>query len=312
MRQPALYLRVLALALMAASALTACAVLKKVGEVVVTLPPPVIEPTPTPAPEPVPVPTPAPNPTPTPAPNPTPAPLPEGCAIEADLVPNEEQLPPQFRALVKAATTALGDPTGRPPAETLERLASKLRESGLCAFAGIEAVFVRRDSDRLFEEYHAVHFGTGGWTESGNGKFVGVHRKAGEVVASCPAPLPDRSAGKLKIAAKAHGRWIDATLQTVMTCDYCEAIGLGWYGEPEASARRCGCPMRPEREGGNPEREACELYAAGGRTAWQTLPLGREVVLNDGNPWQAACVGCQKLRVCVADLSVCSDWVEVP
>jgi hypothetical protein len=228
---------------------------------------------------------------------------------EADLVASTCPAQ-QFAAENKRGTTALGPDPGGSPAANLEALASWFRSQGWCAIAGSEALFVLRDDGKV-EERHSVYFGDGSWTNSGSGKFVGCHVRPAEapVATACPPPLPNRAQGKLKIGAKAHGRWVDSTIQTVMTCDYCRAIGLGCYGpDPPCSPLRCGCPMRAE---GDPYRFACEMYAAGGGTVWQADPPGSIVELNDGNPWQARTNG-QRLRVCVLDLSICSAWVDQP
>lgn len=221
---------------------------------------------------------------------------------EEDLVPATCSSP-QFLAEVKRATDALGPATGTPPDESLAALAHALQAEGWCATAGSEAVFILRD-DGLVEENHAVSFGTGGWTGNGSGKFIGCHRPTEPPVAdACPAPRPDRDPAKLRINGKPHNRWVDTTITTWNTLDYCTRIGMGDNGT------RRSCPMRNE---GNPYRAACEAYAAGGATVWQTDPAGRTVELNDGNPWQARTDPGVKLRVCVADLSVCSKWIDQP
>jgi hypothetical protein len=99
-----------------------------------------------------------------------PPPVVEVCTVrEADLVAVPGIEPVMGQAVVDAMK-ALGDPTGKPPQETLAALAAQL---GHCTIAGVEAVFVARP-DALWEEYHAVAFGSGGWIAQG--KYMGSHR----------------------------------------------------------------------------------------------------------------------------------------
>ena len=103
------------------------------------------------------------------------------CGVESDLVPSTcaEQL---FGEQVRAAIESLPSACGADPRVSLERLAVKLRADGLCAFAGVEAVFVKRGIDNKFEEYHAVYFGNGCYIPSG--KYIGCHTSTAEPVAS--------------------------------------------------------------------------------------------------------------------------------
>ncbi len=245
---------------------------------------------------------------------------PSSCGLrEKDLVATACAAP-EFSKLVLRATKELGPNPGAATESTVEAqakknlqlLADKLGSWGWCAIAGQEAVFILR-SDGLVEENHAVYFGDAGWTNNGMGKFIGCHKTSERIFGDmCPAPLPSLEKGKRKINARRFGRWVDATIITVMTCDYCYAIGSGCYGpDPPCSPKRCGCPMRMD---GNPYRVPCELYAAGGGDPdVETDPPGKEVVLHDGNPWQVNCVGCQRLRFCTLDAEhVCSVWVDAP
>ena len=217
---------------------------------------------------------------------PPPAPV---CAAGADLVENEVQGPAQLQGKVAAAIASLPDPVGIAPAITLEKLAAKLREGGLCAFAGIEAVFVRRVDGR-FEEYHAVYFGNGGWTDSGNGKYIGLHRlKTDPIVDGCGAPAPPPF---VRIDGKVHNAFcanIDTTGK-VSGRTYCESVGfLG----------RDDCPVRQE---GAADRVACEARLRGYKPlVWSGGPgmtvspcavegncvCGPDSYVNS-NPWQAS------------------------
>jgi len=191
------------------------------------------------------------------------------------------------------------------------QVAAALREAGLCAgqhTPGTDELAVATVATSAWEGWH-VYAGS----ESGPGTVVwspqaarGAYAAPAAPSGGCPAPVPDLDPVKLKIGAGKHNRWVDATIQTQRSCDYCTAIGMGRYDD---GVPRCGCPMRRE---GDPERPPCEMYAARGATVWETDPPGVEVILNDGNPWQATCTTCTRLRVCTADKAVCSPWVDKP
>lgn len=230
------------------------------------------------------------------------------CAVEEDLVTNEVQSGPQLQEKVADAMAALGDPTGLPPAETLERLAAKLRSGGLCAFAGSEAIFVRRSDGRLFEEYHAVSFANGGWTNGGRGKYIGVHRKASDVQAdSCPFdPCPERTypdgRPRWKYNAKRHTMGNgDSTPVVVNQLDYCRKVGLGDFnGTPRAS-----CPVRGD---GHPERFAVEVWLTeGGPT--RDSRNGQDCSPNHTDNPAAFLFGTGNCRMCNRPKTVCSEWM---
>lgn len=265
----------------------------------VTLPPPV---TPPPV-EPPPV-------TPPPV---TPPPAP-ACLIEGDLVVNEVQSPAQLQARVREAITSIPNPVGIAPAVTLERVAAKLREFGLCAIAGTEAVFVLRADGKLVEEYHPVFFGDGGWTDSGNGKYIGVHRRKSEaptppppLVDACPAePCPPRVYAD---TGKPHWHWNakqhtmgngDSTEVVDKACAFCASIGLGDMG----GAIRCSCPVRPD---GHPERVAIEAWLTEGG-AVRDGRNGQDCTPNHTDNPNAFLWGTGNCRMCNTPKTVCSDW----
>ncbi len=70
----------------------------------------------------------------------------------------------------------------------------------------------------------------------------------------CGEPLPPPiSRISVKVHIKGSDAWtLDSTPQVGPDVEYCEEIGF--------TDGRSWCPVRPE---GNPEREACELYAVG-------------------------------------------------
>ena len=98
-------------------------------------PPPPVTPPPV---EPPPV-TPPPVTPPPVTPPPVTPPPPAGCMIEDDLVAGPA-CAPQLQHFVARATAELGDRTGIDPRQNLATLAAKLREYGLCAIDGIEAI----------------------------------------------------------------------------------------------------------------------------------------------------------------------------
>jgi hypothetical protein len=193
------------------------------------------------------------------------------------------------------------------------QVAAALRSAGLCAGQhnpGTDEIAVAVTSTSAWEGWHVYAGPEGGpgtvvWSpQAARGAYAAP--ASPEPPGGCPDPRPDLTPTKLTIGAKQHNRWVDATIQAQRSCDYCTAIGMGSYDD---GVPRCGCPMRPE---GDPERPPCEMYAARGWTVWETDPPGVEVIHNGGNPWQATCTTCARLRVCTADRAVCSGWVDKP
>lgn len=214
---------------------------------------------------------------------PQPPPPPQECiheeALEAEPCGGQE-----YRRKIKAATTALGDVRGKPPQENLEALAAALRDEGLCAIGGREAVFILR-SDGLAEENHAVFFGDGGWTGNGFGKFMGCHSGVPPVQCGKPDPLGLPA----EFSLNKHNRDWDATYRVYKEHDYCEAAGF---------VNRMTCPVRPE---GNYQREACERRVIGEQKWW----CDGEPIESAENPAQARCFG--QVKTCTEDGRVCAE-----
>jgi hypothetical protein len=232
-----------------------------------------------------------------------PVPEPGVCKdVESTLVPSTgcSQV---FRTRVKVATTTLGDLTGNDPQENLKTLAAKLIEQneGLCAFGGIEAVFILRNDGR-WEENHTVFFGDGGWTNSGFGKYVGCH------VNTAPPPVdpppvdpppgdgvctdPDPTGLQSEFKMKEHGQLWDSTYR-VKSFEYCTEAGF---------TNRTWCPLRNE---GDPERPPCEAKHIGAQQWWCD---GQSIEPKEGNRAQAACHG--HVKTCTEDGRTCAeaDW----
>ena len=201
-----------------------------------------------------------------------------------------------FRTEVKSATDALGDLSGRDPQANLKTLAAKIREQtpGLCAFGGIEAVFIQRP-DAKWVENHAVFFGDGGWSGSGFGKVIGCHRE--KTAAACGDPSPGLvvKAG-LHLTGRKPQRTYDSRL-LVGPRSYCDAAGF---------TGRNTCPVRPE---GHPEREACEELI--GDPAWGNSH-GTCDYFGNLNPYRYRCwpdaVGAT-LQVCDKTGAACDSLV---
>lgn len=245
----------------------------------------------------------------------------ERCTVvESQLEGVPTAVMPVYGDLVAQSMSKLGDPTGKPPQETLDRLAAEIRAQGHCAFGGIEAVFIERP-DKLFEEWHSVFFGTGGWTNSGKGKYMLSHfvkstspTDPAPPANGCPAPpcplrvwtaetLPPgwgqdaigTPAWKLK--CKPHGRdKVDCTPVTDRQEPYCRKIGMSPDGDGKLKA---ACPMRPD---GHPQRAEVEAWVTGG-----TKLEGPGCEFVDGNPMQYFQAG-GKCRLCSADGLTCGGW----
>lgn len=110
--------------------------------------------------KPTPAPTPSPSIEPTAEPTPTPTPcLPPGEDGQWLVV---ETRPVERLLDVFSAEELIGNVCGATPVFSLQRLASQLREDGLCAGRMEDSVFVQR-TDGAWEEMHAVAFTTGCW-----------------------------------------------------------------------------------------------------------------------------------------------------
>jgi hypothetical protein len=199
--------------------------------------------------------------------------------------------PQQFRTRVKVATSALGDVTGGDPQANLKLLAAKLMElnDGLCAFGGIEAVFILR-TDGLWEENHAVHFGTGGWTGSGFGKYIGSHRdKDAPQACGAPTPPPASEIHVKRFGGRPNAPKFDA-VGRVKGLEYCTTVGF---------TNRQKCPVRPE-PCDRPEcvwkdRAECELLVFG-TPAWRSDGTVHETA--NKNPWQRHVTDGTWVQVC--------------
>lgn len=247
----------------------------------------------------------------------------EACVREEDLDVTVPQLAQQLQAVVVTEIRAMGDTTGQPPAVTLERLAARLRARGLCAIAGIEAVFVKR-LDGYFEEYHAVYFGTGALIETG--KFMGTHfdKTGGSVTPppvtdACPAaPCPDRvwTAETLPDGwgqdAIGTARWhfnvhvhtmgnYDSTSVVDRNEPYCASIGMSPMADGTA---RASCPVRPD---GHNEREAVEGWLLEGGPVVEGRNGQDCKANNNDNPF-AFLAGTGNCRICNTPKTVCSEW----
>lgn len=230
-----------------------------------------------------------------PAAPPPPPPTASHCPIpEGNLVPLEGGSP-EYHDRHYAVTQALGPLPGLTPPQKLKAFAEEFtKRYGICAFAGTEAVFIKR-SDDTWDEYHSVAFGNGRWTNSGRGKWIGRHddkRRTAEGLR-----MPDPRGERMKFNISPHNGNIDTTLTVFAALEYCQAIRMGKHGD----LPRAACPVRPE---GHPEREALERAI-----------IGDQVHTCNGEPMEyfrsnpaVAKGGCRgTFRTCTQDGNVCTQ-----
>jgi hypothetical protein len=226
-----------------------------------------------------------------PTPPPPPPPPPSGCNTQERELEAVGDCGTSMQDKLAEVTADLGDPTGNDPQDTLKIVALELGRRGVCAIAGIEAVFIR-NSRGLWEEYHVVYFGSGGWANSGRGKYMGCHKDP--QVVGCTAPVtPKVNRWNLK----PHNRWYDSTplFYGKGVDGYCALIGF-----PD----RLFCPARSECPGFKcEERAACEAIGIGGAPLFRCEKGDAEV--NPENPFQGRCFDSAWIEVCSADQTVC-------
>lgn len=206
-----------------------------------------------------------------------------------------------FRGKVKMATAALGDLTGNDWRENLKKVAAKLIEQneGMCAFGGIEAVFIRRNDGR-WEENHTVFSGDGGWTNSGFGIYKGCHEDTdppeppgGE---GCVDPDPRGLPARFDCHRVGNGNKIDCTYKVTVR-EYCDAVCSPI--EPDVCfTGRHKCPMRFE---GDPERHVCYEEVVAVQQWW----CNGQPIESTENPAQAICSG--PARTCTGDGATCGE-----
>jgi hypothetical protein len=176
----------------------------------------------------------------------------------------------EMRDAVNAAKGKVGERCGTDHSgslATLDLLGQQLRADGFCAGRMTDSVFIKR-SDGRWEEYHAVSFATGCWSQDPAQNPKNTWTYSGSSASACPDPQPpDLESWVVKIHNQGPN-WtvVDAT-PFVKDTVYCNAFG---FPGPR-------CLVRPEDD---PNRGSCELIAVGIPT-W-TGP--GEVV--PGNPYQ--------------------------
>ena len=199
---------------------------------------------------------------------------------------------------LNAAKAAVGDVCGKPPDESLQRLAVQLNAQGSCAVKDEDRVFIKR-TDGNIDEQRAVAYTDGCWT---NKPYLNTFSGGGGGGCSNPVAAPVS-----EFASHWNGSWYDGTPLRTSDCAYCTSIGMGEInGTP-----RCSCPIRnecpdtPGYEGKCEQRVACERVAMGGLATWQGDGTV-EVNMSNENHLQARCSNCTWLKVCNTDGSVCS------
>lgn len=180
---------------------------------------------------------------------------------------------PRMLAALNAAKLVVGDRTGKvgpcpggdPAAvhcqqnETLALLASELRKQGYCASGPWTDAVAILAPDALYEEMHAVAFGTGGYTQS-------PYRYAWKYNGTVTPPPPSCS--------------VDVPTLDEISCKLHQATNHIYDCTPKYR----GAPILPE---GNPERSACEEKSCGGVPTYSITQPGQSVELVPrDNPYQ--------------------------
>ena len=224
---------------------------------------------------------------------PPPPPSDETCAapgavpsgyLESQLVPMGDPTP-KYHDAIFAATRKLGDRRHCMFRENLDALAAQLALDvpGVPIISGKEATFIERTPGGLWDEYHSVSAADNSWTNSGRGKYIGVHKYAalacgGEFARwnqGCPASLPP---------------WFHCTPLVGPDAAYCAALGY--------TDGRLFCPPRLD---GDPKREACEVQVMRGDPDWRSD--GRVILKNR---LMAKCTECSYLEICLPDETHCA------
>lgn len=244
----------------------------------------------------------APPPPPPPATCAPPGPVPVD-AVEADLVPLGD-LSALFHDAILEATQTLGDRRVPKctPAQNLDAVAAqlKLQLPEHRIIRGIEAVFIERSPDGLWDEYHVVAFGDGGWTAAGRGKFIGTHRLDSPAsVCGPPTPPPAYKIKVKRFGGRPNAPKFDA-VGLVTGAEYCASVDMG---------DRVNCPVRLEPVPGGPwqDRVACEALVFG-TPVWKSD--GTIEPVDSGNPWMRHVIGGTWIQVCTGPSitpEVCSE-----
>ena len=194
----------------------------------------------------------------------------------------------------------MGDLSGNPPQENLYKLAVELtkRNEGICIIVGVEALFIKR-TDGRWDEYHAVYFGDGGWTDNGFGKYIGCHKT--DDVATCgePTPPPANEIHVKRFGGR-PGYPKFESVGRVKGYEYCTSVGF---------TNRTQCPVRPEPCEGCPwqDRVACEKLIFGTPT-WKSDGEIHET--ENKNPWMRHITDGSWVQVCTGpeiEVEVCSN-----
>jgi hypothetical protein len=223
---------------------------------------------------------------------------------EADLVEAAIQRPqtPAVYEAIRASMADLGPRPGSNPHVSRALLAAQMRMRGWCTIAGSAAIFVQVPGG-LVEEYHAVHEGTGDWT---NGLYKGIHQIHGSetfvkppTTPKVPPPVPLRAYADgrphwfLKCKPHVPRGVVDCTPKVLGQPEFCNAV----FGVPDLN-----CDLGKE---GDPAREQRERYLYE-----DTVALGASKTCErwGENPMQFAASGDGNCRLCsTSEPRVCSE-----
>lgn len=176
------------------------------------------------------------------------------------------------REELNAAKIIVGDRTGEAPLETLALLAQAINDKGGCARGPWDDEVAIQRADGHVDGWHAVAFGTGGYT----GNPGGDSWRYGTDPGGCGPPLPGPlHHAKVKLFQTEPKRTYDSAFLVGPDADYCAAVGY--------TDGRSMCTVRPD---GHPERDACEELAVG-TPQWTFDGTGR--CFPRPNPYQYRC-----------------------
>lgn len=228
---------------------------------------------------------------------PPPPPPPPGCNIAGANDPRWQGLgqPRTTRELLNTAKIIVGDRTGKDPLETLALLAQAIRDKGGCAVGPWDDEIAIKRADGHVDGWHAVAFGTGGYTA--NPKGDSWKYGASPEVCGPPKPPPAYEITLKKFGGTPNAPKFDST-GLVKGFDYCTSVGF---------VNRGSCPVRPEcsQDCQFTDRKACELVTFG-TPRW--FSDGEILAFND-NPWMRKVKGGTWVRVCTGSTispEVCS------
>ena len=174
-------------------------------------------------------------------------PPPPSCSIPGPEDPKWKLLgePRTTRQMLNAAKAVVGNRTGEDPLETLALLAAAVRNAGGCAVGPWDDEVAIKRADGNVDGWHAVAFGTGGYTGTPKGDAWTTDNPP---TSGCGDPVPQKIT-KVKVTKTGNlpKPTFDSKYNVGPNREYCAAVGY--------TDGRSFCAVRPD---GHPERGACE------------------------------------------------------